>query len=140
MIIKKNLKVDESNDDTRIDKWLKRKFSSLNQSFIQNQLRRSLIKVNDKKVKASLKVLANDIVSIYQFSEKKYSNPLKEKNTKTIPNQLIKQFKDSVIYECENFLILNKWSGIATQGVSKIAISVDDIIKKFSKIIILFID
>ena len=38
----------------------------------------------------------------------------------------------SILFENSNFIILDKWAGIATQGGSKINISIDDIIKNIS--------
>ena len=51
----------------RIDRWLKRNFSSLNQNFIEKNLRKGLIKINYSKVKANYKVIKNDIVNIYNY-------------------------------------------------------------------------
>ena len=127
----KNIKVNEINDDTRIDRWLKRKFS-LTQSFIENKLRRGFIKVNNKKVKSNYKVFDNDIINIYDFLKKDYPHIQKKINIKLIPKEILSYFIKSIIYECSDFLILNKWSGIPTQGTSKSVISVDDIIKKIS--------
>ena len=49
----KNFKVQEKDEETRIDRWLKRNFSSLNQNFIERNLRKGLIKINHSKVKIS---------------------------------------------------------------------------------------
>ena len=127
----KNIKVSEINDETRIDRWLKRKFS-LTQSFIENKLRRGFIKVNNKKVKSNYKVFANDIVNIYDFFTKDYPHIQKKINIKIISKEILSYFIKSIIYECSDFLILNKWSGISTQGTSKFGVSIDDIIKKIS--------
>ena len=45
----KNIKVTSFGDKTRIDRWLKRTFSSLNQAFIEKNLRKGFIKVKNKK-------------------------------------------------------------------------------------------
>ena len=42
-------------------------------------------------------------------------------------------FKSHIIYENKFFIILDKWTGIATQGGSKINISIDHIIKSISE-------
>ena len=130
--MKKKLIVSKFDDDTRIDRWLKRRFSSLNQAFIQNKLRRGLIRVNEKKVKANYKLIANEIISIREYSEKKYPDLVKLVNNKIIPEEVKLKFKNSLIYECNEFLIINKWSGISTQGISKIEISINDLIKSIS--------
>ena len=48
---------------------------------------------------------------------------------KNIPFSLKKKLKDSIVFKDRNFLILNKWGGIASQGGSKVKISIDDLIK-----------
>ena len=65
----KNFKVQEKDEETRIDRWLKRNFSSLNQNFIERNLRKGLIKINHGKVKANYKVMNNDIVNIFTYSK-----------------------------------------------------------------------
>ena len=129
----KNYKVAALDVDTRIDRWLKRNFSSLNQSFIEKNLRRGLIKINQHKVKANYKVIKNDIVNIFNYSKDSYRHTIKEIFYKNIPKDLISKFNQSIIYENKDFIIINKWTNVATQGVSKISISIDDIIKKISK-------
>ena len=42
MINQKNIKVTSIDDETRIDKWLKRKFPLLTQSYIENNLNDSV--------------------------------------------------------------------------------------------------
>ena len=128
----KNIKVNSVDDDTRIDRWLKRRFNSITQSFIEKKLRKGFIRVNNNKIKANYKVTANDIIKIYEYSKKNYPQISKTLNTKQIPKELLINFKKSVIFECSDFFIIDKWSGISTQGVSKFAISIDDIIKNIS--------
>ena len=129
----KNFKVQEKDEETRIDRWLKRNFSSLNQSFIEKNLRKGLIKINQHKVKANYKVIKNDIVNIFNYSKDSYRHTIKEIFYKNIPKDLISKFNQSIIYENKDFIIINKWTNVVTQGVSKISISIDDIIKKISK-------
>ena len=131
--MKKILKVQTNYPDTRIDKWLKKNFNLLNQSFIEKNLRKGNIKVNNKKVSAKYKLLPDDEISIFNFSEKIYNQISTNINKKIIPKNYLKLFKESIIFENENFIILDKWSGIATQGGSKINISIDDIIKSLQK-------
>ena len=83
MTDKKNIKANNIDDETRIDRWLKRRFPLLTQSFIENKLRRGLIKINQKKVKSNYQVLAGDIVNISNFSEKIFST-IKITKTKKI--------------------------------------------------------
>ena len=127
----KKIKICKDFEDVRLDKWLKKRFK-LTQSFIEKNLRRGLIKVNNKKIKASQKVLCGDIISIENFSEKNFSNIRIKKTSKNISGEFINKFKSSIIYENKDFIVINKWNDIATQGGSKINISINEIIKFIS--------
>ena len=59
MILIKNIIVKKFDGDTRVDRWLKRQFTSLSQNFIEKNLRKGLITVNNKKIKANYKVKNN---------------------------------------------------------------------------------
>ena len=64
----------------------------------------------------------------------KYIKNLKKRNSiSNINNSHITNFKQSILYENDNFLIIDKWSGIAAQGGSNITISIDTIIKNISE-------
>ena len=132
MIDQKKIKVNKKDDESRIDRWLKRRFSLLTQSFIENKLRRGLIKINNKKVSAKYKVIAGDIVSIYGYTEKIFSKIKITKVKKIVSKKQFNDFKNSIIFESTDFMVINKWSGISVQGVSKQEISIDDIIKNIS--------
>ena len=119
--------------DLRLDKWLKVNFSSLNQSFIEKNLRKGNIKVNNKKKISKYKLQINDEVIIFNYSDETYKNIIKQFAKKIIPTHYNNLFKSSIIYENDDFIIINKWSGIATQGGSKINISIDHIIKNISE-------
>jgi len=126
------IKVNQIDDESRIDRWLKKRFSLLTQSYIENKLRRGLIRVNNKKVKSNYIVLDGDIVSIFGYSEKIFSRIKITRSKTAIPKEILDKFRDSIIYESLDFIIVNKWIGIFTQGGTKTGISIDDIIKNIS--------
>ena len=125
MTDQKKIIATSADDETRIDRWLKRRYSLLTQSFIENKLRRGLIRVNQKKVKSNYKVLANDVINISGYSEKIYSKIKIKKIKKSIPKIILEKFNNSVIYESIDFIIIDKWIGISVQGVNKFEISID---------------
>ncbi len=118
--------------DTRLDKYLKRKFTSLTQSFIEKNIRKKNILVNNNKVSSKYIVKKNDELKILNFHEQKYKNRIIYNKKITIPLKVNNLFKTSIIFENKNFIILNKWSSISTQGGSKINFSIDNIIKNIS--------
>ena len=128
----KTFKIDKDSEDQRLDKFLKRNFSSLNQSFIEKNLRKNNILVNNKSVKSKYLVKAEDIIKIYNYTNESYANYKKIIKNKDIKQSIKKNFEKSVLYEDENFMVIDKWSGIATQGGSNISISIDTIIKNIS--------
>ena len=54
--MKNFLSIESDFVNTRFDKWFKKKVSAVPQSFIEKNLRKGNIKVNNKKVKSSYKV------------------------------------------------------------------------------------
>jgi len=128
----KIFKIDNKSDDQRLDKYLKRKFSGLKQSFIEKNLRKKNILVNNKITKSNYIIKIDDQVKIKNFSEEVYPNFEKVKSKININKSLKQNFRNSVLYENENFLVLDKWSGIATQGGTNISMSIDTIIKNIS--------
>ena len=60
--------------DFRIDKWLRINFSSLNQSFIEKNLRKGNIKVNNQKALSKYRLKSRDEISIFNYLEEIYIN------------------------------------------------------------------
>ncbi len=129
------IKILKINDDydIRLDKYLKIKYSSLTQSFIEKNIRKKKILINNFKTSSNYLVKKNDFIKILNFHESLYKNKIVFKRKITISKEIIKKFENSIIYENNKFIIINKWSSISTQGGSKINISIDDIINKISK-------
>ena len=129
----KILIIDVSSADQRIDRFLKRKFQNLSQSFIEKNLRKKNILLNKHLTKSNQIIKVDDKIIIKNFSEEIYQKFEKKKRTSNINKSHIEDFKQTILYENDNFLIINKWSGIAAQGGSNITISIDTIIKNISE-------
>ena len=65
--MKKVFIINEDYKNTRLDRWYKRNIFQVPQSFIEKNIRKGNIKVNNKKVKSSYKVQEKDEVSIISF-------------------------------------------------------------------------
>ena len=120
------------NDDyinTRFDRWFKKEVFNIPQSYIEKNLRKGKIKVNDKKIKSSYKLRNKDIVTIYDliFTQGKNKKIIKE----YIPNaDVLSKSSDMFIENNDNFVVLNKPSGIAVQSGTKSLKNILDILKK----------
>ena len=62
------------NQNLRVDKWLKRNFSTLKQSFIEKNIRKGNIKINKKKISSNYRLKLNDIIEIFNYSTDSYKN------------------------------------------------------------------
>ena len=130
--MKKILKINNDSSDQRLDKYLKKIFSNLSQSFIEKNLRKKNILVNNKPTKSNYMLKANDLVNIENYSEKVYQYFNKDKFKVNINKSIKQAFNKAIRYENANFLVLDKWSGIATQGGTNILTSIDMIVKNIS--------
>ena len=127
----KNIKITK-NYEVRLDKYLKNLYTSLTQSFIEKNIRKRNILINNHPTKSNYIVKVNDNLSILNFHEQKYKNKIIVKKNIKIDKKDLNKFYKSIIFQNNNFLVLYKWADIATQGGSKINISIDHIIKKIN--------
>ena len=127
----KNIKI-VNNYNQRLDKYLKYKYTSLTQGFIEKNIRKKNILINNSSTKANYQVKLNDDLKILNFHEKLYKNKIIFKKNIKIPKETFAEFNRSIIFENNDFIVLNKWSQIATQGGSKIKTSIDHIIKNIN--------
>ena len=124
----KNYTVDSTCNDMRLDRWLRLKLGKIPQSLIEKTLRSGKIKINKKKVKSSFKIKTNDKVVIHNF---KFSDNFKQSKKIFIPsNEIIKSNEDLIIDNNNDFVVLNKSSGISVQGGTKSKKNLIDIFAK----------
>ena len=122
-IVKKNYK------NSRFDKWFKNEVINLPNSLIQKLLRKNIIKVNNKKIKTSFRLNEGDEVSIFNLSNYEPTN-LKKK-IKYLPSvKETNKFENFVIYDSDDYIVVNKPRGIAVQSGTKNLKNVVDILKK----------
>jgi len=120
--------VDSTCNDMRLDRWLRRKIGNIPQSLIEKYLRSGKVKINKKKVKSSFKVKKNDKVDIFNLNFKE--NIIQKKKLFNPSNEVIKSNEDLVIDDNENFVVLNKNTGISVQGGTKSKKNLIDIFAK----------
>ena len=118
--------------EVRLDKYLKNLFTSLTQSFIEKNIRKKNILINNSRTKANYVVKLNDNLIILNFHEQLYKNKIIYKKNISISDNDLKKFNKSIIFQNNDFLVINKWEEIATQGGSKVNVSIDHIIKNIN--------
>jgi Pseudouridylate synthases, 23S RNA-specific len=94
----KKIKIAQGFEDQRLDKYLKRLFSNLSQSFIEKNLRKKNILINGLSVKSKYLVNENDLIIIKNYSEEIYATHEPQRNYKKVNKTQIKNFKDSIVF------------------------------------------
>ena len=111
---KKNLKVDANNDQRRLDNFLTYKFPNLPKSKIYSMIRKGEIRINSKRCKAQTKISLGDEIRLppYLESEKR------DNNFKNLPPKIEKLIKNAIIFDDDDFIVINKPEGISVHGGS----------------------
>ena len=111
-----------------IDRWTRLKIGKITQGLIEKYLRSGKIKINRKKIKSSTKVKTNDVVNFFNLD---FKETIVQKKIKFEPSkEIIKSNEDQIIDNNENFVVLNKSSGISVQGGTKSKKNLVDIFAK----------
>tara|TARA_B110000014_G_C20042697_1_gene542023 strand:- start:70 stop:981 length:912 start_codon:yes stop_codon:yes gene_type:complete len=120
-----NISVDFNN--TRLDRWFRKNIFLIPQSLLEKNIRKGFIKVNNFKKKSSYKVKTGDKI----FINIKNLSPPKKQNLKLkyIPTKkTLSTTSDLFIENNENFVVINKPSGISVQSGTKSKKNIIDIL------------
>jgi 23S rRNA pseudouridine955/2504/2580 synthase len=124
----KSYTVDDDYNDSRLDKWFKNKVINLPHSLLEKILRQNKIKVNKKKTKSSYRLQTGDLIEIYDIS--KFKPVDKKEKIKYLPKKKeIGSYDDYVIEDNDNFIVINKPTGIPVQSGTKSFKNIIDILK-----------
>ena len=126
--MKKTINVEKTFNNMRIDRLLRNHLGNIPQGLIEKNLRNGKIKLNNKKVKSSNKVIYGDKIDLFNFN---YDNNIIIKKNKYNPSkEIIKENENLIIEDNNNFIVLNKSSGISVQGGTKSKKNLIDIFSK----------
>ncbi len=124
----KTYTVEKDYENSRFDRWFKARIIDLPQSLIEKIIRLNKVRINRKKAKSSYRVQSGDIVEVYnltKFKEADRPKKLKYKPTK----KEVRVYDDFIIDDNENFVVINKPSGIAVQAGTKSFRNIIDLLK-----------
>ncbi len=115
--MKKSYNVELTFNNMRLDRWIRNKLGNFPQSLIEKSLKSGKIKINKKKIKSSQKVKTGDVIDFFNFN---FKETIVQKKIKFIPSEeIIKENEDLIIDNNNDFIVLNKSSGISVQGGTK---------------------
>jgi 23S rRNA pseudouridine955/2504/2580 synthase len=135
--------VNRLQDGMRIDRLLISEYKDSNILDIWKFIKNKEIRVNEKSVAQNHRVNYRDRIAFSNFVEKIMKNPLARKNNHTVENknarangvnsrQSVALVTNSVIYEDNNLLVIDKPYDLPVQGGSGITVSVSSIISSLS--------
>ncbi len=100
----------------RLDRWVKNNIGKYPQSLLEKSIRKGKIKLNNKKTSSSYKLKIGDKINFYNFDYKfKPKNKIIYKSSK----KNLDENEKSLIEDNNDFIVINKKSGISTQGGTK---------------------
>ena len=124
----KKFTVNKDYHNSRFDRWFKQNIYQVPQSFIEKLIRKKKVKVNKKRIKTSHRVQLNDVVEVYGIENLKHIT--QSKTNKYKPSKKEKNEYDKFIVENnDNFIVINKPSGIPVQGGTKSFKNIIDILR-----------
>lgn len=126
--MKKSYIVDSTCNDMRIDRWIRHSLGKMPQNLIEKYLRTGKIKINKKKVKSLHKVKVNDEINLFNIDFKPIVVQTKSKFNAS--KKIVKSNEDLIIDNNDDFIVLNKSSGISVQGGTKSRKNLIDIFAK----------
>ncbi len=118
----RHLTVDARFDGQRVDNYLRRLMPSLPKSRLYQMLRKGEVRVNKKRVKAESRVCAGDSLRLPPIT-------LQAGGT-FVPARAIDAIKQAIIYQDDNYLIIDKPAGIAVHSGSKNQYGVIDAVRQ----------
>ncbi|MCC6914920.1 MAG: RluA family pseudouridine synthase [Rhodospirillaceae bacterium] len=115
------IEVGRDEGDTRLDRWLKRRFPELTQGRIEKLLRTGQIRVDGARVKSSQRVEAGQTIRVPPLGgsvQPQAAAP--QKKPAFVPSARdLAEIQKMVLYKDDDLIALNKPPGLAVQGGTK---------------------
>ncbi|WPB86503.1 RluA family pseudouridine synthase [Sediminicoccus rosea] len=123
------LKVPPAEDDTRLDRWLKRRFPALTQGALQKMLRTGQIRVDGKRAEANTRLLAGQELRVPPMP----TAPAPKAEPRPLSEAAVAEMHAMVLYRDDSLIVLNKPPGLAVQGGPGIKKHVDGMLEAFAE-------
>lgn len=119
----------QSSRPIRLDRYLRRHYPDVTQGVIEKALRKGKIKLNAVKSKTSMRVVGDDIITIFPGILVNNDNSESINFSQNIISLADKLLSEYILFSSEEFIAINKPEGLAVQGGSKISVSIDEALK-----------
>ena len=114
---------------SRLDRWLKRQYPTLTQGMIEKLLRQGKIRVNDQKVTAGTRISSEDKIRVPE----NFLKTLTQTPAPLVPwkQEDIDYLASLIVWEDDEICVINKPSGLATQGGTKTIRHIDGLLQAY---------
>ncbi|PID66552.1 MAG: hypothetical protein CR975_02325 [Gammaproteobacteria bacterium] len=119
----RHLSIEAAFAGQRIDNYLRRILPNLPKSRLYQMLRKGEVRLNKKRVKAESRVSEGDILRLPPIS-------IQTGGGTFVPEKALAEIKNNVLYQDENFMVLNKPAGIAVHSGSKNQYGIIDVVRR----------
>lgn len=123
------LTVPAAEDDTRLDRWLKRRFPALTQGALQKMLRTGQIRVDGRKAEANTRLVTGQELRIPPMPTKQAPKA----EPRPLADSVIAEMHAMVLHRDASLIVLNKPPGLAVQGGPGINKHVDGLLEAFAE-------
>jgi 23S rRNA pseudouridine955/2504/2580 synthase len=117
-----SLQIAEDEDGIRVDRWFKRHYPALSHGRLEKLLRTGQVRLDGKRAKASDRVGAGQTVRIPPQVD---AAQTEERPREKAPAREAEGLRDLILYRDNAVIVLNKPSGLATQGGSGLTKHID---------------
>lgn len=120
--------ITEEDDDIRLDRWVKRHYPQVTQGELQKAIRKGLIRLDGKKLKATSDHVAAGAVLEVKYLDLQHTRNIEKKSSQhnlALTKEQIRETRAWVIYQDDHVIAINKPAGLAVQGGSKLTDHLD---------------
>ena len=121
-----NIRVTAANAGQRIDNFLMSKIKNVPKSHIHKIIRTGQTRVNGSRVKSLYKIKIDDIIRIPPYTTE-------TKLTSLIKQEYKEQINKNICYEDDNYIIVNKPTGLSVHSGSSQGYGLIDIVRELKK-------
>lgn len=107
--------VTEAEGEQRLDRWLKKRFPQINQITVEKLCRTGQIRIDSARAKASDRVAPGMVIRVPPLPD---TAPVRTREEGVVSDADTRMIQDCVIFRDQHLIVLNKPSGLPSQGGS----------------------
>ncbi|MEE8394268.1 MAG: RluA family pseudouridine synthase [Rhodospirillales bacterium] len=127
----KSIEVAADEQDIRLDRWFKRHYPELPHARLQKLLRTGQVRIDGKRAKGNFRLKAGQSVRVPPMDDGERPTAASRPPPKALDADETEALLSSVIHQDDHVIVINKPSGLAVQGGSKVRKHIDAMLDAF---------